>query len=173
MALTWADFGAIRELRGFARAMVVAGRRQLTDPMARRLAEQLARQAAIGIVKDSAEGDRTAIFSRFLHLHRRHVWQNCADDSEYEWPEPGKSAVDHKFIRAVQRLPLELREVLLLATLTELTHRQAATAAGLPVEQFVELLDRARKRLSALLGETEGARAPATWERAAHLRVVK
>lgn len=173
MPIPGADFGDIRELRGFARAMIVAGRPQFTDPMARRLAEHLTRQATIGVVNGSATTDLVGFFSRFLNLHRRHVWKTGVDESEYEWPETGKNPVDHKFIRAVQALPLELREALLLATLTNLTHQQAAAAAGLSFGQFVELLDRARKRLSSLLGESEAGRPTVSWERAPHLRVVK
>jgi hypothetical protein len=173
MALSGVDFGNMRELHGFARAMIVAGRRQLAEPIASRLAEHLVRQASIVTVHCDAASDRVAIFSRFLQLHRRHVWKTAADECDYEWPEHSKGGVDQSLIHAVQALPLELREVLLLATLTDFTHQQAAAAAGLSFAQFVEQLDRARKRLASLVGGIDGSRPPVAWERAPHLRVVK
>lgn len=65
--------------------------------------------------------------------------------------------------RALMRLPLEQREVLLLVSLEELSYADAAKALGLPLGTVMSRLARARQRLHALL---EG-------EPVAHLRVVK
>ncbi|MBU9617397.1 sigma-70 family RNA polymerase sigma factor [Burkholderia multivorans] len=68
--------------------------------------------------------------------------------------------------RALYRLPVEQREVLLLVALEELSYRDAAQVLGVPVGTVMSRLSRAREQMRALLsGE------PATHGTAA-LRVI-
>ena len=64
---------------------------------------------------------------------------------------------------ALQRLPVEQREVMLLVGLEELSYEEAAKALGIPVGTVMSRLSRGRERLRALLAGTEPA----------HLKVVK
>jgi RNA polymerase sigma-70 factor (ECF subfamily) len=49
--------------------------------------------------------------------------------------------------RALERLPLELREVIILYELERLTYKELATALGVPIGTVMSRLSRARKRL--------------------------
>ncbi len=64
---------------------------------------------------------------------------------------------------ALQRLPVEQREVMLLVGLEELSYEEAAKALGIPVGTVMSRLCRGRERLRGLLAGTEPA----------HLKVVK
>jgi len=64
--------------------------------------------------------------------------------------------------RALQRLPPEQREVLLLVAVEELTYREVATAIGVPIGTVMSRLSRARERLRA---ELEGGALPARMQR--------
>jgi RNA polymerase sigma-70 factor (ECF subfamily) len=52
---------------------------------------------------------------------------------------------------ALQRLPAEQREVLLLVALERLSYEQAATALGIPIGTVMSRLSRSRERLKLLL----------------------
>lgn len=70
--------------------------------------------------------------------------------------------------RALARLPLEQREVLLLVALEDLSYADAARALGIPPGTVMSRLARARARLKAILdGE------PAATSGAPHLKLVK
>jgi RNA polymerase sigma-70 factor (ECF subfamily) len=74
----------------------------------------------------------------------------------------------------VRRLPLDLREALLIVVMANLTHREAAAALDISLATLVARLTKARERISALTqtpAMAETARAPA--QSIAHLRVVK
>ena len=61
---------------------------------------------------------------------------------------------DRQLLReAVEELPLEFREVLIMRELEGLSYRQIADAAGLPVGTVMSRLARARKRLQMRLSE--------------------
>ncbi|MBS1136875.1 MAG: polymerase subunit sigma-24 [Proteobacteria bacterium] len=64
---------------------------------------------------------------------------------------------------ALQRLPVEQREVMLLVGLEELSYEETAKALSVPIGTVMSRLSRGRERLRALLAGTE----------AAHLKVVK
>ena len=53
--------------------------------------------------------------------------------------------------RALYRLPVEQREVLLLVALEELSYRDAAQVLGVPVGTVMSRLSRAREQMRALL----------------------
>ena len=64
--------------------------------------------------------------------------------------------------RALQRLPAEQREVLLLVGVEELAYREVAAILGVPIGTVMSRLSRARERLRA---ELEGRRVVATIQR--------
>jgi len=64
--------------------------------------------------------------------------------------------------RALQRLPAEQREVLLLVAVEELTYREVASALGVPIGTVMSRLSRARERLRS---ELEGRALPARMQR--------
>ena len=53
--------------------------------------------------------------------------------------------------RAVQELPADFREVIVLRELEELSYREIAAVAGIPIGTVMSRLARARERLLALL----------------------
>jgi RNA polymerase sigma-70 factor (ECF subfamily) len=53
----------------------------------------------------------------------------------------------HQFKRALERLPLELREVIVLYELDCLTYKELAAALGVPIGTVMSRLSRARRRL--------------------------
>ncbi len=81
------------------------------------------------------------------------------DDEAYNVPARS-SPVDFievgEMDRAIRRLPVEQREVLLLIALEQLSYGETAAALGIPVGTVMSRLYRARERLRALLGG-EGA----------------
>ena len=61
---------------------------------------------------------------------------------------------DSELIRAaVDRLPAELREVLVLRELNELSYREISEVVGVPMGTVMSRLSRAREKLAAVLGE--------------------
>lgn len=71
--------------------------------------------------------------------------------------------------RALQSLPAEQREVLLLVGLEEVAYEEVARIVGVPIGTVMSRLSRARSRLRSLMSGTE----PRPTAGAAHLRVVK
>lgn len=63
-------------------------------------------------------------------------------------------ASDSELVRtAVDKLPSELREVLVLRELNELSYREISEVVGTPMGTVMSRLSRARERLAAALGE--------------------
>ncbi len=95
------------------------------------------------------------------------------DDVAPEGWDTGESGVDPETLairaessrhvhEALQRLPVEYREVLVLRELEELEYREIATVIDVPMGTVMSRLARARKRLAAMLaaqGHGTGARA--------------
>ena len=72
---------------------------------------------------------------------------NTADDATIR-------ASDSEVIRAaVDRLPAELREVLVLRELNELSYREISEVVGVPMGTVMSRLSRAREKLAAVRGE--------------------
>ncbi len=62
-----------------------------------------------------------------------------------------------RYARALYRLPVEQREVLLLVALEELSYRDAAEVLGVPVGTVMSRLARARGQMRALLSDEPSA----------------
>ncbi len=66
-------------------------------------------------------------------------------------PEPGHQEFADEIQQALDRLPAELRETLLLVVVGELTHQEAADLLGVPLGTVLSRVSRARKRLREYL----------------------
>ncbi len=90
-----------------------------------------------------------------LRMHR----EIAVDDESAPWNRmpapPGEvdTLVLRDMQRALYRLPVEQREVLLLVGLEELSYREAAAVLKVPVGTVMSRLSRAREHLRALLAE--------------------
>ncbi len=62
--------------------------------------------------------------------------------------------------RALEELPVEFREVLVLRELEELSYREISAVTGLPVGTVMSRLSRGRRRLQAALGRTSAKEVP-------------
>lgn len=66
-------------------------------------------------------------------------------------------AADREMVRrALDRLPLELREVIVLREIQGLSYKEIAAVAGTPIGTVMSRLSRARARLEQLLGAPAG-----------------
>jgi DNA-directed RNA polymerase specialized sigma24 family protein len=179
------SLGDRSDLRQFGVALTRDDRLVLDRASAVALVDRLFRQASLEAVGAGApyEADgaargnaRVRAFGQFVRLHRRHVRRLALDDGEAAWDENSESA--HRKTRvgeigmaaAVQALPLELRESLLIVVLAGFTHQDAASALDISLATLIVRLTKARERLAAL---TRQHAAPAPRAAAAHLRVVK
>jgi RNA polymerase sigma-70 factor (ECF subfamily) len=54
--------------------------------------------------------------------------------------------------RAVQKLPIEFREVIVLREIQELSYAEISEVTGVPIGTVMSRLSRARKRLASMLG---------------------
>lgn len=66
-------------------------------------------------------------------------------------------AADREMVRrALDQLPLELREVIVLREIQGLSYKEIAAVAGIPIGTVMSRLSRARARLEQLLGALAG-----------------
>ena len=76
-------------------------------------------------------------------------------DAQPEIAQPAEDPLKNEYTdemqRALDQLPEELRETLLLVVVAELTHQQAADVLGIPLGTVLSRVSRARKRLRAFL----------------------
>ena len=56
---------------------------------------------------------------------------------------------------ALAQLPMDLREVVILREISDLSYKEIAEVAGVPMGTVMSRLSRARERLAALLGDLE------------------
>jgi len=73
------------------------------------------------------------------------------DTADTHDPEPGQQEFADEIQQALDRLPAELRETLLLVVVGELTHQEAADLLGVPLGTVLSRVSRARKRLREYL----------------------
>lgn len=118
----------------------------------------------------------TLLRHRFIdQLRARH--EIAVDDETAPWQHLAAPAgeVDGLLLRDVERalyrLPLEQREVLLLVAVEELSYQDAAKVLKVPVGTVMSRLSRARERMRTLLTEPAAAEAASTVR--APLKVIK
>ncbi|REK16603.1 MAG: RNA polymerase sigma factor [Planctomycetota bacterium] len=68
-------------------------------------------------------------------------------DVEVEGADPTAQGFTDEMQHALARLPLELREALLLVVVGELTHQEVANTLGVPLGTVLSRVSRARQRL--------------------------
>ncbi|MGB3288898.1 MAG: RNA polymerase sigma factor [Burkholderiaceae bacterium] len=100
------------------------------------------------------------LFTMLRHLYidqLRKQHEFSGDDGEPPWQDAPREQVDGLFLRDVQRalyrLPIEQREVLLLVGLEELSYQEAASVLGIPRGTVMSRLSRARERMHSLMSE--------------------
>jgi RNA polymerase sigma-70 factor (ECF subfamily) len=81
---------------------------------------------------------------------REHDITELADHLELSTPAPDNSAM-REFIRAVNRLSVEHRQILLLVSVEELSYREIADELEIPLGTVMSRLARARERLRGVL----------------------
>jgi RNA polymerase sigma-70 factor (ECF subfamily) len=91
-------------------------------------------------------------------LRKQHDASGDGEDGPWS-SEPQQEQVDGLFLRDVQRalyrLPIDQREVLLLVGLEELSYQEAATVLGIPRGTVMSRLSRARERMHSLMSGDE------------------
>lgn len=63
-----------------------------------------------------------------------------------------ESSERQHIVRAIESLPEEFREIIVLREIEELSYKEISTVVGVPVGTVMSRLARGRKRLAALLG---------------------
>lgn len=104
----------------------------------------------------------------FTVMHNVHVNKvrasRATDPLEDEMPElsrggaQGDALLVRDLERALARLPLEQREVLLLVALEELSYEEAARALEIPIGTVMSRLSRARAKLRAMMSGQAAAK---------------
>jgi RNA polymerase sigma-70 factor (ECF subfamily) len=64
-----------------------------------------------------------------------------------------ESSERQRIVRAIESLPEEFREIIVLREIEELSYKEISTVVGVPVGTVMSRLARGRKRLAALLGD--------------------
>jgi RNA polymerase sigma-70 factor (ECF subfamily) len=72
-------------------------------------------------------------------------------------PQPGRIALN-EMSRAIDRLPVDQREALLLVVLDSLTYSEASEALGIPIGTLMSRLGRARAALRQMTGHNDEPR---------------
>jgi len=99
-----------------------------------------------------------------LHRNRSHDFKVALDDSITDIPAatPGpealllKRADRESLLRVLEGLPAEYREVVVLRDMEDLSYKEIAAIAGLPIGTVMSRLARARRRLQQVLSEQMG-----------------
>jgi RNA polymerase sigma-70 factor (ECF subfamily) len=166
-------------LRRFGMAVVRDNWLVGEERLARVLVESLCNRAMLAARNGDGppNGDmRLRLFSLFIRFYRRHVRMAAIEDGTGDAVSGGAEASDNSsaVARAVQNLPLELRESLLLVVLEGFSHVEAAQALDIPLATLIDRLARGRAMLADGLSEKAAASANSTQRRGApNLRLVK
>jgi RNA polymerase sigma-70 factor (ECF subfamily) len=155
--LTW-----VPRLRRYARAL--AGNRDDADDLVQDTLERAWSRASLW---HGVADMRAWLFGIMHNLHvdrlRRPRLATVAIDDDT--PEIAVAATQGERLAvldlqaALQRLPLEQREVLLLVALEDMAYAEVAAALGIPIGTVMSRLSRGRERLRALMeGPPEGRR---------------
>ena len=163
MAITIAEFDGM--VADFGPAMYRLAYRLVGD---RHEAEDFVQEAFRSAWKSRnlfhAEGGSRAWLASILRRRVADHWRRprppavLADDQrlEIELPadDPGRDELTDEMQRALNRLPAELKETLILVVVAELTHQEAADMLGVPLGTVLSRVSRARNRLREYLTPT-------------------
>jgi RNA polymerase sigma factor (sigma-70 family) len=168
-------------------------------PALRRYARALVRQreAADDLVQDSleraisrwhlkrAEGDTRAWLFTILHnlaINRlrqqagrgRHLSMEDAEEGAFSRPAGQEERIRlHELLTALDTLPDELRTVLLLVSVEDLSYAEAARVLDIPIGTVMSRLSRARERLRMAVNEVPAAGTQPVQGKAGFLRRIK
>lgn len=106
----------------------------------------IVRNTAMSWLKDGRASSATREFDELRH-GRSHT----------DGPEAQLEGKDERGVvnAALRKLPVEFREVLILREIEDLSYREIAQAAGIPVGTVMSRLSRARKELGKLLAKED------------------
>ena len=106
----------------------------------------IVRNTAMSWLKDGRASSATREFDEARHGR-----------SHNDGPEALLEGKDERGLvnAALRRLPVEFREVLILREIEDLSYREIAQAAGIPVGTVMSRLSRARKELGKLLAKED------------------
>ena len=100
-----------------------------------------------------------ARFSKVGSADRHAVFDEMKDDRRDEQLDPEALVVQRQAVERVQRaiegLPVDFREVIVLRELEGLSYKEIAAVVGIPIGTVMSRLARGRERLLALLGPGE------------------
>jgi RNA polymerase sigma factor (sigma-70 family) len=90
-----------------------------------------------------------------VNAQRTEVYDEMTDTRHSETPGPERLALQQQTVeqvqRAVETLPVDFREVIVLRELEGLSYKEIAAVVGVPVGTVMSRLSRARERLLAVL----------------------
>lgn len=156
----------IPSLRRYARGLI--SQRERADDLVQDTLERAWRNVSMwrqrGEMRAWMFGIMHNLFIDLVRSQRR-TPEGSAGDDVPELPARATQS-DHLEVRdldrALQRLPIAQREVLLLVGVEELSYQNAARVLGVPIGTVMSRLSRARERLRA---ELEGRTVPARMQR--------
>ena len=101
----------------------------------------------------------------YLQKNRSHELSLSIDDELFDVQSPDPSpearliqtASSEILMKALEELPVETREVIVLRELEEMSYKEIAEIAGIPIGTVMSRLARGRKRLQELLNRTMNA----------------
>jgi len=110
---------------------------------------------------------RNTYLSSLRAMQREDLRPDLDDEPADTDPEPNAYELDpslalerkwerERITRAMERLPLEFREVLVLRELEDLSYKEIAEIAGIPIGTVMSRLSRARRSLAECLVREEG-----------------
>jgi RNA polymerase sigma-70 factor (ECF subfamily) len=153
----------VPRLRRYARALI--HNRDLADDLVQDTLERaLTRTALFEAGSDLRAWLFTIMHNVFANQARKasaravHVSVDDEHVAESEFavpPDQTRSLEMRDLDYALQRLPVEQREVVLLVGLEEMTYADVAVALGIPVGTVMSRLSRGRERLRALMSGTQ------------------
>jgi RNA polymerase sigma-70 factor (ECF subfamily) len=146
-------------LRRFARAM--AGDLSLADDLVQDCVERALTKSAL---YDPTRPMRAWLYAMLRNLYINGLRREARSlvvksvDSLVEGEDAAPPEQEHRLAvteiaAALDRLPVQQREVLVLVSLEELSYREAAEITGVPIGTVMSRLSRARGMLRNLLGE--------------------
>ena len=114
------------------------------DRAAAALVEPLIRQTILEFRNSAdfpldADEQRERVLACFIQRYRRHVRLICANDEEGEWSLSAPGSPPGNVRTAIHRLPLELRESLLLVVLEGFSHARAAATLEIGLAQLMDV----------------------------------